>query len=149
MVRARRPLVAVVLLSLLVAVTGARSASVTAYTPRVLMVDNDAPFAPPGDPGLGLWGFAPAHLSVYQGQPLVFENPAANKRPHTVTSLTWSGPPTARTLELGTLFDSKVLMPGETFTLDTTPLTPGQYVYLCTLHPWMVGTVTVEPPEAS
>jgi plastocyanin len=137
------------LLSLLVAVTGLGGGHVAAYTPRVLMVDNDAPFAPAGNPGLGLWGFAPAHLAVYQGEALVFENPATNKRPHTVTSLTWGGTPTARTLESGTLFDSTIVMPGNTFTLDTTPLPPGQYVYYCTLHPWMLGTVTVEPPEGA
>ena len=34
-------------------------------------------------------------------------------------------------------------MPGSSFVLDTSTLDAGQYVYYCTIHPWMVGTFTV------
>ncbi len=39
-------------------------------------------------------------------------------------------------------FDSKFIQPGATwkYTFET----PGQYDYLCTLHPWMKGTISVE-----
>lgn len=121
--------------------------SAGAYTPRVTIIDNDGTFAP-GDPGTGMWGFAPAHLTVTRGESIVFDNPQGNFRPHTVTSITWSGQAPTRTLESGRLFDSSptretLVMPGQSFTLDTSSLDPGHYLYYCTLHPWMVGTFTV------
>src|SRR5207249_4883363 len=80
--------------------------------------------------------------------------PAGNTYPHTVTSITWTGMAPTRTLTSGLLFDSsptreQYLLPGDSFTLDTTTLDPGQYLYYCTLHPWMVGSITVAPAETS
>lgn len=85
-----------------------------------------------------------------KGEKITFDNPAGNNRPHTVTSITWSGTAPTRTLESGTKFDSSPTLemritPGNSFTLDTTDLDAGNYVYYCTLHPWMVGTFTVTP----
>ena len=31
--------------------------------------------------------------------------------------------------------------------LDTNSLDPGHYTYLCTVHPWMTGTLTVLPAQ--
>ena len=114
---------------------------------RVQMVDNAGTFAP-GDPLTGQWGFAPAHITVQQGDAIVFENPAGNFRPHTVTSITAGGTPIARTLESGTVFDSSptqdtLIAPGQSWTLDTSGLAPGHYTYYCKPHPWMVATFTV------
>ena len=53
---------------------------------------------------------------------------------HTVTS----------SLDFGETFDSGIIDPGNTFELDTTNLELGQYEYLCIVHPWMIGTITVE-----
>jgi plastocyanin len=40
------------------------------------------------------------------------------------------------------------MMPGDAFTLDTASLSPGNYPYLCKLHPWMQGVLTVLDPAA-
>ena len=53
---------------------------------------------------------------------------------HTVTS----------SLDFGETFDSGIIDPGNTFVLDTANLELGQYEYMCIVHPWMIGTVTVE-----
>lgn len=121
----------------------------TAYTPRVIMIDNDGTFTP-GDEGTGMWGYSPAHLSILQGEPIVFDNPASNFRPHNVVSITYSGDAFARVLESGSRFNSSptretLVTPGNSWTLDTTDLGPGHYLYYCSLHPWMLGTFTVTP----
>lgn len=121
--------------------------SAGAYTPRVTVIDNDGTFMP-GDPGTGQWSFAPAHLTVAKGESITFDNPQGNFRPHTVTSITWSGMAPTRTLESGKAFDSSptretLLMPGQSYNLDTSAMDAGHYLYYCTLHPWMVGTFTV------
>ncbi|WP_316504595.1 cupredoxin domain-containing protein [Nitrosopumilus sp.] len=56
---------------------------------------------------------------------------------HTVTS----------TEGFGELFDSSLIDAGGTFTLDTTDFEPGEYEYLCSLHPWMVATLIIEEPK--
>jgi len=53
---------------------------------------------------------------------------------HTVTS----------SLDFGETFDSGIIDPGNVFGLDTANLELGQYEYMCIVHPWMIGTVTVE-----
>jgi len=53
---------------------------------------------------------------------------------HTVTS----------SLDFGETFDSGIMDPGSIFQLDTTNLALGAYEYMCIVHPWMIGTVTVE-----
>ena len=53
---------------------------------------------------------------------------------HTVTS----------SLDFGETFDSGIIDAGNTFELDTANLELGQYEYMCIVHPWMIGTVTVE-----
>ena len=105
-----------------------------------------------GNPAEGEWGYAPQHIAVPQGTQVEFDNPASNNYPHTVTSLAWSGIAPDRTLTSGTQFNSSptkdaYIMPGGSFVLDTTTLDPGQYDFYCTIHPWMVGTLTVEPAQ--
>jgi plastocyanin len=145
-----RPVLASLLVSgALATMAGARAQHLaTAYTPRVTIVQNDAGFTPADADGLGEWTFAPAHLEVTQGEQIEFDNPATSTVPHTVTSITWSGMAPTRTLTSGEKFDSSptrdtLIQPGQSWTLDTSTLDPGQYVYYCTLHPWMVGTFTV------
>jgi len=125
-------------------------APVVAYTPVVVNYDNDAPAQPPGNPGRGFWGFAPQHVQVTQGDQITFVMSQSNHTAHNVVSLSWTGTPLARTLESGALFNSsptadQYLQPGATWTLDTAPLAPGQYVFYCSIHPWEVGTITVSP----
>ena len=113
---------------------------------RVIMIDNNGQFMPPGEPSVGHFGFAPAHLDIKQGETIVFDNPAGNFRPHTVTSITWAGMPAMRELTSGSLYDSGNVAVGSSYTLETGGLAPGQYTYYCALHPWMVGTFTVTQP---
>jgi plastocyanin len=125
-----------------------------AYNAHVEMIDNDAAFRPAGNPGIGIWGFGPEHLSVTQGDQIVFDNPAGNKQSHTVTSLSWTGSSPYRSLDVGAKFDSsptrdQAIAPGSSWSLDTSTLDPGQYDYYCSIHPWMVGSFTVTAPAGS
>ena len=122
-----------------------------AATPHVTIHDNDGPTPAQGiDFWTGHWGFAPHHVSARQGEPVVFDNPPTNKRPHNVVSIRNSGSPTEPALASGDRFTSGVaretwLMPGSTWTLDTSGVEPGHYSYYCSLHPWMVASVTILP----
>jgi len=88
---------------------------------------------------------------VTAGQAILFVNPDSNQHPHTVTSLERAGAPFANQVKVGARFDSSpdqqaLLMPGQTYTLDTAQLQPGNYTYYCKLHPWMVAAFTVVGP---
>ena len=123
-----------------------------AATPRVVIYDNDAPTPAQGmDPRTGEWSFYPQHITIMKGEQIVFDSPAGNKRPHNVTSITNAGSPTEPNLEAGARFTSGLnreawMQPGATWTLDSTNAEPGHYPYYCSLHPWMVATITVLAP---
>jgi plastocyanin len=122
-------------------------------SPAVTMFDNDAsgmvfhPLQP-------YWGYGPDNIAVMQGEVVTFYNPSSNAHPHTVTNLERVGPPfPTSNFRAGTRFDSSptqqtLMMPGDAFTLDTASLSPGNYPYLCKLHPWMQGVLTVLDPAA-
>ncbi len=123
-----------------------------AATPTVTMYDNDAP--PPSQgfhEAQGWWGYAPQHLIVKRGETVVFHNPSTNRYPHTVTSIARTAPTAyTETLAAGTVFDSSpdssaTVRPGQSWTLDTSGLEQGHYLYYCRLHMWMVGSLTVVP----
>jgi len=63
-----------------------------------------------------------------------------DKDPHTVTD----GTPQSK---WGTVFDSGLMKQGKAFNFKFTK--PGEYSYLCALHPWMLGKVIVEDPIAN
>lgn len=116
---------------------------------RVTIFDSNTTFDASGIEKQGYWGFGPEHIDVHQGDMIEFDSSASNSFSHTVVSITWSGSPDARTLDSGTAFNSSPtradeIAPGGSWTLDTTNLKPGQYVYYCAMHPWMVGTFSVE-----
>ncbi len=118
---------------------------------RVTIVDSNVAFDATGIEKEGYWGFGPQHIDVHQGDQIQFDNPTSNNFPHTVTSSSWGGTPVARTLDSGLKFNSsptreESITPGGSWLLDTSTLTPGQYLYYCTIHPWMVGTLSVEAP---
>lgn len=145
----RSVLASVVVGGALLAASGASARhTAVAFNQRVVMYDNGAQFNAEDAEYLGEWGFMPGHLTVTKGESIEFVNPATNARPHTVTSITWSGTAPTRTLESGAKFDSSptrdaLVMPGMSFTLDTSTLDTGNYMFYCTLHPWMVGTFTL------
>ena len=122
-----------------------------AATPTVTMYDNDA--RPPNqgfEPAQGWWGYAPIHLDVRQGEAVLFQNPATNRHPHTVTSITREGPPYVGSLVAGGRFDSSptqeaLVQPGQSWTLETASMDAGHYAYYCRLHLWMVCSLTITP----
>jgi plastocyanin len=114
---------------------------------RVLIRDNDAPSPLDGfDPDQGKWDFKPRRVEVTAGDQVTFRSPAGNDHPHTVTDLALTGPPTnvPASFSAGGIFDSDQIDPGETFTLDTSKLKPGNYAYVCRFHPWMNGEITIK-----
>ena len=72
------------------------------------------------------FGFTPAVLTVRAGTTVTWNN--GDEDPHTVSAT--GGP-----------FHSKTLTDGATFRY--TFAKPGRYAYLCTIHPFMRGTVVV------
>jgi cytochrome c oxidase subunit II len=59
--------------------------------------------------------------------------------PHTATSGT--GPEDA---ESGSQFDTSIIDAGATGQIDTTSLAPGDHPYYCSVHPYMLGSMTVQ-----
>jgi plastocyanin len=147
-----RPWAIVAVLVLAVGIVSAASATVaTAYIPTVTMIDNDAPAPSQAiEIGQAYWGYGPDILHVKKGEQVTFVNPATNKRPHSVTSISLGGMPFENNLVAGARFDSSptretLVSPGNSWTLDTTDLDAGNYAYYCRIHPWMVAQITVLP----
>ena len=124
----------------------ATSGGVSAQGRHVTIQDNNAPSPQQGfDPAQGRWQFNPTNILVTRGEPVVFNSPPSNIHPHTVTDLLRTSPPTTLPVSFtaGTRFDSGLIQPGNPFSLDTGPLPAGNYPYVCRLHPWMTGEITV------
>jgi len=117
----------------------------------VKFVDNDAPPVNQGiDAKQSQWGYAPTQIVATKGDMVTFENPTEGKRPHSVTSVSLTGPNFENGMVAGAKFDSSpsreaLVTPGNSWTLDTSTLEPGNYAYFCRVHPWMVGEITVLP----
>jgi plastocyanin len=79
----------------------------------------------PGASAKGNPNFNPKDLSVPKGAGIQWTN--NDNVPHTVTSFK----------DTGKSFDSSLIMPKKTFTLDTSKLTQKEYDYFCTIHPFM------------
>jgi len=75
------------------------------------------------------FAFSPATITVKIGTTVTWTNEDSD--PHTVTSKDGSG------------LDSPTLDKGATYQHTFTK--PGHYSYLCTIHPFMLGTVMVTP----
>jgi len=124
----------------------ATSEGVSAQGRHVTIQDNNALDPRVGfDPAQGRWQFNPTNILVTRGEPVVFNSPSSNADPHTVTDLLRTTPGTTVPASFtgGTRFDSGLIQPGNSFSLDTGPLAPGNYPYVCRLHPWMNGEITV------
>ena len=139
-------------LALAVGVAWAASvSSAAAYTPSVIMIDNDAPTPNQGiDPGQAYWGYGPQTLHVKKGEQVTFYNPATNKRPHSVTSISLGTTPFENGLVAGAKFDSSptretLVTPGNSWVLDTSTVDAGNYAYYCRIHPWMVANIEIMP----
>lgn len=77
--------------------------------------------------------YIPAALTVSTGTTVIWEN--TDNAAHLATSGTPDGGPDG-------IFDSGMIMAGATFEYEFSD--KGEFVYYCLVHPWMVGTVTVE-----
>jgi plastocyanin len=88
--------------------------------------------ATPGNPA-----YAPDTLTVKRGDVITVTND--DTAPHTATS--GSGPEDPNSAQL---FDTSIIMAGDTAQIDTNSLEPGDYAYHCTVHPFMKGTITVQ-----
>jgi len=90
--------------------------------------------------------FVPPELTVTVGTTVIWTND--DSATHTVVSGDVNDPD-----NWGKVFESPLNKPRQTFefTFDT----PGEYPYLCTLHPWMIGKIIVvedliaPPPEGT
>ena len=85
----------------------------------------------PGASAQGNPNFDPKSLSVKKGVGIQWSN--NDNVPHTVTSYK----------DAGKSFDSSIIKPKGTFTLDTTKLGEKEYDYFCTLHPFMRAKFTI------
>ena len=76
--------------------------------------------------------YSPDVSAVTQGYIVEWTN--ADSVAHTATN----------TENYGEIFDSGLMNEGDVFTLDTTDVEVGEYVYECSFHPWMVATLVIE-----
>lgn len=74
------------------------------------------------------FAFSPSTLTVAPGAKITVHNNDTSA-PHTVTAVDKS-------------FDTGTIDPGKTATF-TAPTKPGRYPYICTVHPYMKGTLVV------
>jgi plastocyanin len=77
--------------------------------------------------------FVPKFVTVSTGSPIMWENPTATEHTVTHTGCLENGDHCA--------FDSGLMLPTGTFELPG--LAPGQYPYICRIHPIMRGVITV------
>jgi cytochrome c oxidase subunit 2 len=80
--------------------------------------------------------YDPDPLSVKVGESVTVQN--KDTVPHTVTSGEAPGG------EAGQLFDTSLIDPAGSATLDTSSLEAGEYPYHCMIHPYMKGVLTVQ-----
>src|SRR5712692_239409 len=100
-------------------------------------------------PGRGAFDFRPGIVSVNQGGKVTFTDRGYDE--HTVTSYTdkvqvdFEGLQVMMPVPDGK-FDSGIantIKSGQSWTLDTANLSPGDYTYFCQIHPWMQATLRV------
>ena len=77
--------------------------------------------------------FVPAEATVEAGDAVTWTND--DTAIHTATS--------GKDVTLDGKFDTSLVSPGQSSRPITMPNELGQYTYFCTLHPWMMGTITV------
>jgi plastocyanin len=86
----------------------------------------------PGASAKGNPNFDPKAILVTKNAGIIWTN--NDNVPHTVTSFK----------DQGKTFDSSIMMPKKTFTLDVSKLAPSGYDYFCTIHPFMKASFTVK-----
>jgi len=110
--------------------TAAQSSPASKASPDTLTI-------PAGASTQGNPAYDPATITVKKGTVITVKND--DTAPHTATN--GDGPNDANA---GKLFDTSIIMPGESGTIDTSKLTAGNYPFHCTVHPYMKGTLVVQ-----
>jgi plastocyanin len=83
-------------------------------------------------------GYDPYTITVSPGDKVIWDN--QDTVVHTATSGTDAGDSNS-----GKIFDTGLVGANQTSKLITMPLQPGEYRYFCTVHPFLSGTVIVQP----
>jgi cytochrome c oxidase subunit 2 len=126
--------------------TSAQAPNATsAQAPNATSAQAPATAGPPGTPltileGSSVQGspsYDPATLTVKKGDKITVTN--KDTLPHTVTSGTGPTDPNS-----AKQFDTSILEAGATADIETTNITPADYPYHCTVHPYMMGKLVVQ-----
>ena len=81
--------------------------------------------------------FDPDPLTAKKGDEVAVKN--NDNVPHSVTSGTGNSDP-----EKGELFDTNIIMAGQSSKISLAEIDPGEYNYFCIVHEYMKGVLTVE-----
>ena len=106
------------------------AATTTAAASATLTIPNGASVQ--GNPA-----YEPNPLTVKVGDTIAVEN--KDIAPHTVTNGKDATDPT-----MGKLFDTSIINAGDSAEIVAADLDPGEYAYFCSVHPYMIGTLTVQ-----
>ncbi len=80
--------------------------------------------------------FQPDELTAKKGDTIQVTN--QDNVPHTVTSGTGSSDP-----DSGKYFDTKIIDPSGSASIDTSNMPSGSYPFYCQIHPYMTGKITI------
>jgi plastocyanin len=80
--------------------------------------------------------YDPKELSVKKGNIIKVEN--VDLMPHTVTNGVGPNDPNS-----AKIFDTSLIMGGESGIVQTEEVDAGEYTYYCTVHPYMTGTLKI------
>ncbi len=81
--------------------------------------------------------YEPDELTVTKGDTILVDN--VDTMPHTVTNGESSTDPNS-----AKIFDTSIIMGGESTVLETTNIDAGTYPYYCMVHPYMTGSITIK-----
>jgi cytochrome c oxidase subunit 2 len=81
--------------------------------------------------------FEPDELTVKKGDTILVDN--VDTMPHSVTNGESASDPNS-----AKIFDTGIIMGGESAELETSNVDAGTYTYYCSVHPYMTGSLTIE-----
>jgi plastocyanin len=81
--------------------------------------------------------YDPKEMSVNKGDVIKVDN--KDTVPHTVTNGEGPSDPNS-----GKIFDTGITNAGEASIIDTKNIDPGDYLYYCTVHPYMTGNLKIQ-----
>jgi cytochrome c oxidase subunit II len=81
--------------------------------------------------------YEPDELTITKGNTILVDN--VDTMPHTVTNGESATDPNS-----AKLFDTSIIMGGESAEIDTSKIDPGTHPYYCVVHPYMTGSLTIK-----